>query len=250
MKRNSIFMWAYITFIFLAIIVRLCFDYPLWAPIVMAVTLSSVLFAIEDLYASLAKTLSDACDNKENFAPTAREKAEKTLAFHEKAIKHINCFENMKYDIPEIQELQELQKALERNRDRLTNMIQVFSDIEQKAVRDREIQKGYLKHAAFLAYLGFLSLFCTLIFASFITRLTDVQEVATVFSFFVILITRQINIDKSLKIKEDMLKYQDIIRDQEEIEAEIPNAEKDINALIKLVDIPASQPKEVSTNAN
>lgn len=265
MKRNSIFMWAYITFVFMAIIMRLCFDYPLWTPLVLAVTISSVLFAVEDLFASLAKTLSDTCDNIENFVSIARGKMEKALssienelaslekvlvfleetsAALEKTSKSANDIENL------VHKVSGTKKTTEKNKVRLTGMIQNLSDIEQKAINDRRLQKRYSEYANFLAYLGFLILFFVLILAPFTTISTATQDEFTVFSFFVILITRQISIDKSMKIKDDMLTFQNFVQSQEELEADISDIEKIYNSIIELIEIPMNHSEEVSSHAN
>lgn len=53
MKRNRLFMWAYICFIVIATILRLFTSYVLWQAIVVAVTVSGIFFALEQLFSVL-----------------------------------------------------------------------------------------------------------------------------------------------------------------------------------------------------
>ena len=53
MKRNNIFMFSYIVFIFLAASIKMIYDYPMWSRVVVAITAASWMFAISDCCASL-----------------------------------------------------------------------------------------------------------------------------------------------------------------------------------------------------
>ena len=244
MKRNNIFMWAYISFIFVAILIRLFFDYHLWTPLVMAITLSSIPFACEDLCASFAKTLRDTYEINENFTQVARKKAEKALLFHEKSIKNLDQFESVGYDISF------LQKTSVQNIDLLTVIMQTISDIEQNSVNMREKQDRYQKAAGMLAYLGFLVLFCTLILAPSSAIPAVIQDIITVSSFSVILITHQFNAIKLEEVKDSMVRCQKMLRDFEEVEEHVFSTEKNFDELIKLIETPSDKSKEDHDHAD
>lgn len=244
MKRNNIFMWAYIIFIFIAIGFRFSSDYSLWTPLVIAITISSILFSVEDLFISLAKLSSNLCDIQENFTPTAREMVERSLAFYEEASKKTKAFEHTEYD------LSGLQSSGEHNIATLKKMIQRISDLENQATSGRKEQSKFQKIATIFAFLGFLCLFCTLIIASEITISTVAQEIFTVFSFSVILITHQINIVKSMKINDYMVNIQDIQQQQKEADEHLSLTMKQYNELIELLEDCSNAPMEELNHAH
>lgn len=55
MNRNRFFMWAYITFVVVAAILRMCFEFSVWTPIVVAISISSVFFSAEDFCNRISK---------------------------------------------------------------------------------------------------------------------------------------------------------------------------------------------------
>ena len=57
MKRNNIFMLAYIIFIFLCVEVKSFWDFPMWGKIIAAVTTASWLFALSDCFSCAADLL-------------------------------------------------------------------------------------------------------------------------------------------------------------------------------------------------
>lgn len=81
MKRNDIFMWAYITFVFFCIVLRIFWSFPLWGAVVLAITISSMFFAVEDICSSIARFSKETCDIADNFILTARKEISKDLEF-------------------------------------------------------------------------------------------------------------------------------------------------------------------------
>ena len=81
MKRNNIFMWAYISFIGISVALRLLLNYSLWNPIIFAITFSSMFFAIEDFFTLLYQTKRKSCDITDSFVTSARAKKEAALSF-------------------------------------------------------------------------------------------------------------------------------------------------------------------------
>ena len=80
----------------------------------------------------------------------------------------------------------------------------------------REREKKYAKVANILGYMGFLCLFCTLIITSFVTIPNLLQQILTVISFTIILITQQINISTSERIAKENEESQEILKSQQE----------------------------------
>ena len=104
MKRNNMFMWAYISFIFVSICTRIHCEYSLWSPLVMAVTISSILFAIEDLSSSFEKKLNDSCNTLETFVIKARKETEKELESLQDVKRQIkSCQECMSDLLPDVE---------------------------------------------------------------------------------------------------------------------------------------------------
>lgn len=242
MERNNIFMWAYITFIIVAAFMRLFFDYVLWTPLVIAITISSILFAFEDLYTSLAKTLSDMCAISEELATIARKEAGKVSPLYEKMSKI--SFENIEYDTSSLQE------SLRYGKDQLTQMFQNSTDLDQVSMSVRKKQVRHQRSADFFAYSGFLCLFFIMIFASLLTIPAVFQDIITVFSFSVILITHQMNINESKKIKSSLMRYQEFLRLYEEVDERLPIMEKAYNELIKDIESLPYMAEEEAINAD
>ena len=102
MKRNDIFMWAYISFIFVCIILRMNWAFPLWGAVVIAITISSVFFATEDLLSSVARFLQETCDVADKFIETAKKGIAKDREFLDKIGKNAELLKNEEYNISDV----------------------------------------------------------------------------------------------------------------------------------------------------
>lgn len=244
MKRNNIFMWAYISFIFMGALARLFFDYSLWIPLVLAITLSSILFAIEDLFSSLEKALGDSCDIEDDFVLKARKRAENGLAFLKKVDKNASIYRGSKYDLSDIQ------SSFEPMKTHFVAIMQVISTFERDSQCKRKAQKRYQKISNCFTYLGFLLLFCTLIFATQITISPVAQDILTVLSFAIILITHQINSSKSREIKEEMINSQRALQTQADVHKDLSMSEERFDYLIELMENLANESEEEPSNAH
>lgn len=80
MKRNNIFMWAYITFMVLSCIVRSITDFSMWTPIVIAITISSMFFAIEELFSSVSGMYGRLNEIREHGISDIKEKFQQDVA--------------------------------------------------------------------------------------------------------------------------------------------------------------------------
>lgn len=71
MKRNNIFMIAYIAFIFLCAWIKPIYDFPMWGRIVVAITTASWAFAISDCCSSISNLQKDVYETQFPLADTA-----------------------------------------------------------------------------------------------------------------------------------------------------------------------------------
>lgn len=187
MKRNTIFIWAYITFIGISIILKFFYDYSLWAPIVIAITFSSMFFSIEDFFSLLYRTQKKSCDITENFVIEAKQKEESVLEFFDVINETYNKYKNSEYDITELQEYSASPKK------RTQEVIELITELEKANLKDRKKEKNFKIMSYIFAYIGFLFLFISLIIPTLISISPLIQEIITVISFAIILITQQLN---------------------------------------------------------
>lgn len=54
MKRNNLFMFSYIVFIFVCVVVRVFCEYPMWNTLIAAISFSSGMFAVADFFSGRA----------------------------------------------------------------------------------------------------------------------------------------------------------------------------------------------------
>ena len=72
MKRNNIFMLAYIVFIFLCAWIKPIYDFPMWGRIVVAITTASWAFAISDCCSSISNLQKENYETQFPLVDTAR----------------------------------------------------------------------------------------------------------------------------------------------------------------------------------
>lgn len=186
MKRNNIFMWAYITFIIASALLRIFVDFYLWNPIVLAITVSGIFFALEDLFASLYHSSKDNLEIVDSFISEIRKKDDKERRVLEKMGEAITLYEDSIQDVIS----KDLYESLRRGYQETYELICL---LEKGNKEKRNELNTYKKAAAFWSFFGFLCLFCTLIIATSLAVPEIVQEIFTVVPFALILITRQLN---------------------------------------------------------
>ena len=186
MKRNNIFMWAYISFIIFSALLRMFVEFSLWSPIVLAITVSSVFFALEDMYASFYHSLKDSIDIVDNYLSEERKKYDREMRYVAKLGRAISLYEDSIQDIMS-------KDSYESLRDSYHKAYDLIGSLEKDNEEKRNKLKTYKKATNICAYFGFLCLFFTLIIASSLPVPEIVQEILTVVPFALILITRQIN---------------------------------------------------------
>lgn len=174
MKRNTIFMLAYIAFVVICFIVRLFWDYPMWDNIVIAITISSVFFAYADMFHIIAESIEKSKELSLNQCNRMKGIVDSTM----------NNLRRLKANIDEIHEKDSLRKSLEnytKMRDNLSALEKSYTNLKIVNLC-RCIENVNL-------FIAFLLLLCILVFQSLAERLLSVQSYATVLAFIMILLT-------------------------------------------------------------
>lgn len=242
MKRNNIFMWAYITFIGISIILRIFLNYAIWNPIVIAITISSMFFAFEDLFHLLYQTQKKSCDMTENFIFDAKKKKEPAIMFFSKLDNKAAEYEGTRYD------LTKLQKQAANEKTRLEEIIELLNQLDELNEKDRKKEKRLKVTSQSFAYAGFLLLFVSMIACTLISVPQIVQEILTVLSFAIILITQQINNIAVDKIQKENKRNSDLMQKFNEEYNEWTKVTDRFNDVIATIEKKSSM--EVLTNAN
>ena len=230
MKRNNIFMWAYISFIFISIIIRTVHDFPLWYPLVLAITVSSILFSLEDMFSTFGNLYKDLYDIADNIILQINNINKYELNFLEK-LKYDKAFNDSRIDIHNIIEIL---KPLEKS---ATETKAIIEDFKRDNIKNRKKQKIFEGISDIFLYNGFLLLFCVLIFSPFIYLPALLQEGITVFSFAVILLTQQMKVAISKTIKDTSANCNRVI-------SEYKNSREGLATLINAIDKCKREEKE------
>lgn len=196
MKRNNIFMWAYITFMALCCIVRCITDFSMWAPIVISISISSMFFAIEDLFSSTSEMYARLNKIRERSVSDFKDK----LKQDKEAESRIEQAYKENYEI--VPELRDCLPDFDYLKSCNEEIESIIKSIEKDNEKGKKVRTIYHWLAMAFSYLGFLLLFASMILISFIRVPTIVQELITVVSFAIILATSQINNIATEKIKE------------------------------------------------
>lgn len=223
-------MWAYISFIIICTTLRFIVDYPLWNAIVIAITTSSVFFAIEDLFSSLSSSLGSSIDIAENFLFESKEKNNKDLVFFEQVDKKAELYSGSKNDITSIK------RSFDSVKVKAKEMEQELIDFEEGLKIKKKAKTKLRKTANIFAYLGFLCLLCVMIFTSNVNLSPLVQDIFTVVPFVTILITQQINTKASVLIKKEMSESKTVLLKQDEVRQSLLGSEEKFNYLINLIE--------------
>lgn len=234
MKRNNIFMWAYITFIIGSALLRFIIEFSLWAPIVLAITVSSVFFALEDLFTSLYHSSKDYFDIIDSFISETRKKEDREMRVLVKIDKAIALYEDSIQGIvdEDLRELKDLYESLSRGH------LETDKDIcllEKDNKKKKDEQNTYEKASVIFSYFGFLCLFFALIIATSFTVPEVIQEIFTVIPFAVILLTRQINGIMSERNGKLLNKCKSVIASQDQKNDTVAKVEEKVDGFVSLI---------------
>lgn len=168
MKRNNMFMLAFILFIFISAIVRLFGEFPMWDTIIVAVTISSGFFAVADSRSTVASDLN-------------RSIRERTRQIGDEQYKLSGM--QLPGTQPTPMDVHEMNKILSDCR---TQQEELYHSIET----DMKDLRHYERVAGTCLMLGFLSFFCCLAFSPISRFLVPYQDMLTLLAFGVILLTQ------------------------------------------------------------
>lgn len=160
MKRNNIFMWAYISFIIFSTLMRIFVEFYLWSPIVLAITVSSVFFALEDLFVSLHHSSKDYLGIIDNFVTEQRKRHDREMRYVTKLGRAVELYEDSIQDIISKDSYESFKDSYRRSDDIICS---IEKDREEK---ENEI-KRYKKAIDICAYFGFLCLFFYINYSNF-----------------------------------------------------------------------------------
>lgn len=205
MKRNTIFMWSYISFVSICVILRLFFDFSLWNSVVLSITLSSMFFSVEDLLRSQSVSLKRSLEIAEPLANSVIESIDKDLQFFSEADAIMDKYTGTAYDLGGVREM------FKSSRADAEKIKKTASNMYERSKEYRKAEEKYARVADVLVYFGFLCLFCTLIVTSFIKIPNLLQQILTVISFTIILITQQLNISASERLAEENAASQGVL---------------------------------------
>ena len=210
MSRNNIFMWAYITFMILSCIVRSITEFSMWSSIVIAITISSMFFAIEDLLASICGMYRRLTEITEQGVPHIKENFQEDIAVEARIARayeeNMDLKSELSEQFPHFENLQSYNGKIEK----------IIADIENDITKGKRISNSCHWISIIFAYLGFLLLFATMILVSFIDISTLIQELMTVISFAIILATNQISCIASDYVRKEENELTNILRNYDE----------------------------------
>lgn len=174
MKRNSIFMLAYIAFVAICFIVRIFWNYPMWDNIVLAITISSVFFAYADMFHIIA-------DSIERGKRLSLEQCNHMMGIVDDTMNHLRKLKANTDDDREKELLNESIDSYSEMRNKLNQVRKKYVNLKIVNVC-RNVENASL-------FIAFLFLLCALVFQSLTKKLISVQSYATVLAFLLILLT-------------------------------------------------------------
>lgn len=175
MNRNRVFMLSYIAFIFVSIIVRAFWDFPMWNSLVAAVTCTSFFFALADLNCSSYNNNIKLLNDYESETIQQREHAMNLLFFIKFMLKNDMSVKNTKL-------LDECKNETE----------EIIKDIEQKgSIYEKTLKKNNMNliQAQIFLFFGFILFFCILSFKPITDYIIKYQEMITMFVFAIVLLS-------------------------------------------------------------
>ncbi len=215
MKRNNIFIWAYITSVGFCIILRLFTEYSLWTSVVSAVTVSSAFFAVEDMLRLLCSSINDSCEILEYYITKSSDLFLKNSDFYFNAGGDGFLYQKYADVVPKA--LKEYKEAEAFTKE----WIQDIDSTKEKLLNFRKQEKKFEMFADACAFMGFLSLFCFVFLSQYISISALTQEVFTVISFMTILVTHQSKHKVLESIQREVVIIKKILQIQEDATREL-----------------------------
>ena len=186
MKKNSIFLLAFIIFVFVCLVVKCFWDYPMWPTIVAAITVASWLFAFSDLFFSSHKSMCKTIVLYEDYPEASYAVLARIKRAVEVRLTQIRGQENShslhtKHD--ELDYYSSVHKAV-------IEMEALFQKDQETVEKLKGKTKRYTVYANIFSFLGFLILLCIITFEPVAQYFVQSQDYMTVGAFAVILATQ------------------------------------------------------------
>ena len=230
MKRNNLLMGAYIAFVFLCFIIRAFDEYPMWNAIVAAVTFSSAFFAYADFFIGYSKSLSDTCDIANEFICTTK----KRLSAETKSFEEINAkMDSIPKEKFDFSELREVIIPIQKEHDDMELWMEEYADnIKEK--RKKAQNNKFI--AEVLTFLGFLIFLCILVFLPITDAVVEAQDILSVLSFAVILLSNLCGTIQEEKLEKDRSDSQRAKKRYEECRDKLKEMRELISRLVKEIE--------------
>lgn len=181
MKKNNMFMLAYTIFIFVAFVIKLCWDFPMWAPIVTAITIASCIFSCADIADIVATEYGTDIKDFTPLVEDAKEKCKRIEKFYSRYDTQLARMKEHDDNMAEVLlEGPEIIADTNKQLTEITNGLKFKKNLSN-------ICKWLTKP---LVVIGFLSFFCTITFEPINELLVPVQDYLTVFAFGVMMLTQ------------------------------------------------------------
>lgn len=187
MRRSSTFMLAYIIVICIGVFVRAFLDYPMWNALVLAVTVSSIFFAIESMLSTAIQSLSGSCEIIDFYVSQEKRSINNHIDSY-MVMKELSNFYTGKSN--RLSDLEAERAAVEVRWKQTRSCI---NEMERTVQKYRKNVVIYQKFSHVFALIGYLCLFGILFFYQYFPVSLLVQEMITVASFAIVLTTQQIS---------------------------------------------------------
>ena len=193
MKRNDMFMLAYIIFMVIAVVTRIFFDYQMWKPLVAAITCSSWMFAVADHYLLVSNEVLKLTSKQKELMEYALKQYTKTATAIDNRIESLNNSRNKDSATSSINnELEYLFKT----KSNLSFCQNGYSKMEKTLNSIINKNKKHQQEARIYTVVGFLLFFCTITFEPISSFAIKIQDLLSVLAFTMILFTNYSTVQK------------------------------------------------------
>lgn len=181
MKRNNLFMVAYIIFIIICVIVRLFGEFPQWQVIVAAITTTSWIFSLADFNYTAANEIHVISKNNLEFSESNIENIQNML----NAIDTL--LDESKDGSPEATEKTNHYNCIKQS---AVKCMEDYKKLKSDTKRYNLIANISAKIASVLTVVGFVAFFAIMSFDEFSKVFINRQDIMTVMAFVIILYTQ------------------------------------------------------------
>ena len=179
MKKHNLFLLSYTIFIFICLIVKCFWSYPLWGTIVAAITTASCILSCADITEVVSTEYGK---DVKDFEPLLDSALDKCNYYEEFYSKHKASLEQKKDNVI-ANILLESPGVLE---DTKKQLIEIQNGLKLKKC----VSNICKKVSGPLIVLGYLSFFCTVTFEPINGFLVPIQDYLTVFAFGILMLTQ------------------------------------------------------------